>query len=145
LTDAAGLAPSTGYAAAADLLPLAYSFAREVYPDLLRPGINRFPAWLPWIFPQPLYSRARPQLADYLVAGRPFYAVAFAAALAYALYLLLTEEARVGLFFLLGIFLIAATLLFLLSQFWGGHQEMRWRKRMAAILSIQYGLAAGWL
>jgi len=42
--------------------PWAYSFAREVYPEMMRSEINRFPWWLPWIFPQPLYSRPQKRL-----------------------------------------------------------------------------------
>jgi uncharacterized protein (DUF58 family) len=145
LTDVAGLAPSTGQAPAATLLPLAYSFAREVYPELLRPEINRFPAWLPWIFPRPIYSRARPRFADYVEAGQPFYWLAMLAAMAYALFLGVTSQAQVGLFVLLGSLMVVFISLILLGRLFGGHQHVRWRKRMSAILSIQYDLAPGGL
>jgi uncharacterized protein (DUF58 family) len=145
LTDAAGLAPSTGQASADALLPLAYSFAGEVYPELLRPEVNRMPWWLPWVFPRPVYSRAHPKLLDYLEAGQPFYWLALAAAVAFGLYLLLTQETQVGFFSLLGILVIPCVFLALLGHLFGGHQRVRWRKRMAAVLSVQYHLAPGGL
>jgi uncharacterized protein (DUF58 family) len=145
LTDAAGLAPSTGQASTDTLLPLAYSFANEVYPELLRPEVNRMPWWLPWVFPQPVYSRARPRLLDYLEAGQPFYWLALTATVLFGLYVLMTEETRVGFFFLLGILVIAAVFLAILGQLFRGHQRVRWRKRMAALLSVQYDLAPGGL
>lgn len=47
LADAAGR-PAGGAAAAAEpLLPLAYAFAQEVYPEQLARGVNHVPGWLP--------------------------------------------------------------------------------------------------
>src|SRR5439155_748155 len=51
LADAAGLAPATGSVNVEGLLPLAYSFAEEVYPELLARGVNRVPWWLPMFVP----------------------------------------------------------------------------------------------
>ncbi len=51
LTDAAGLSPITAAAGIEVLQPLAYSYARQAYPELLRPDVNDAPAWLPWVFP----------------------------------------------------------------------------------------------
>jgi len=63
----------------------------------------------------------------------------------FGLYLLLTEETRVGFFSLLGILVVACVFLALLGHLFRGHQSARWRKRMAALLSVQYQLAPGGL
>src|SRR5262249_50834742 len=42
------------------LLPLAYSLAEEVYPDLVQNDVNQVPAWLPWLVPTPAWSRRPP-------------------------------------------------------------------------------------
>jgi uncharacterized protein (DUF58 family) len=57
LADAAGLAPASGEASLQQLLPLAHTFAQEVYPDLLRPKVNRVPFWLAWLWPMPTIAR----------------------------------------------------------------------------------------
>jgi uncharacterized protein (DUF58 family) len=145
LTDAAGLAPSAGQTSADALLPLAYSFTREIYPELLRPELNRFPWWLPWLFPQPIYTRRRPRLLDYLRAGQPFYALTFAAALGFALYRFLIGEVQAALVLSIGVLVIGLFFLMWLDFIFRGHRRVRWRKRMAAILSVQYGLAPGGL
>ncbi len=56
LADVALLPPRPGAAALPQLLPLAYGLAEEVYPELLRPEINSFPWWLPWLAPQPPWT-----------------------------------------------------------------------------------------
>jgi uncharacterized protein (DUF58 family) len=145
LTDAAGLAPSTGKSSNDTLLPLAYSFAREVYPELMRSEINRFPWWLPWIFPQPLYSRPQKRLVDYLDYGQRFYWIAFVAGLIYALYLFFTGETQAGIFLLVAILLISLGFLVFLDFTFRGHRRVRWRKKLSALLSIQQGLAPGGL
>ena len=53
LADAAGLAPASGTVDVDALLPLAYSFAREVYPEQLDQGVNGMPFWLPLFHPVP--------------------------------------------------------------------------------------------
>ena len=53
LADAAGLAPASGTADVDALLPLAYSFAEQVYPDEMAQGINGMPFWLPFLHPVP--------------------------------------------------------------------------------------------
>jgi len=145
LTDAAGLAPSTGQASLETLLPLAYSFARETYPELLRPEVNRFPWWLPWLFPQPLYSRPRKRWFDYLEIGHRFYWLAFAALVGYCLYLFVTGQIQSAIFLFLSSLVITLGYLVFVDHAFKGHRPARWRKRMAAILSVQYGLAPGGL
>jgi hypothetical protein len=145
LTDAAGLAPSTGQASIETLLPLAYSFAREAYPELLRPEVNRFPWWLPWVFPQPLYSRSRKRWVDYLEYGHRFYWLAFAAIVGYCMYLLVTGQIQTAIFLFLSSLVITLGYLVFVDYTFKGQRPARWRKRMAAILSVQYGLAPGGL
>ena len=48
VTATANLAPATEAAEIAPLVDRAYAFAADVYPDLLRRPVNRFPAWLPF-------------------------------------------------------------------------------------------------
>src|SRR5438105_6766303 len=60
LARAGDLTPATEAAEVAPLLDRAYAFATDVYPDLLRPAINRFPAWLPLFSPQPGWTMRRP-------------------------------------------------------------------------------------
>jgi uncharacterized protein (DUF58 family) len=60
LAKAAKLAPATEAAAVGPLVDRAYAFASQVYVDLLRPSVNRFPAWLPYLAPQPGWTMRRP-------------------------------------------------------------------------------------
>lgn len=145
LTDAAGLAPSARQASIKTLLPLAYAFAREVYPELLRPEVNRFPWWLPWVFPQPLYSRTQNRLVDYLESWQRFYWLAFAAGVLFSLYLFFTGETQVAIFLFLSILVMTLGFLVFLNYTLRGFRRVRWRKRLAAILSVQYGLVPGGL
>ncbi len=56
LADVAMLPPPPVQVPLAPLLPLAYGLAEEVYPELLRPEVNAFPWWLPWLSPQPAWT-----------------------------------------------------------------------------------------
>src|SRR5207245_995612 len=58
LADAAGLAPASGSVNIDVLMPLAYSFAQEVYPEQLAQGVNKVPWWLPLLprGPEPTYQ-----------------------------------------------------------------------------------------
>jgi uncharacterized protein (DUF58 family) len=145
LTDAAGLAPAASKARADSLLPLAYSFAQEVYPDLMRPEVNRFPWWLPWLFPQPAWTRSRPKLADYLYAWQPLFLIALAAGLAFSLLLAFFASSALGFFLVVVLMLVGLGWLIFLDSFFRGHRRARWRKRLAALLSVQYELAPGGL
>jgi uncharacterized protein (DUF58 family) len=66
LADAAGLTPTTGQVRVSELLPLAYGFAREVYPYLLRPDLNRVPFFLRWFGTRPTWLIRRPGVGDRL-------------------------------------------------------------------------------
>lgn len=69
LTDAAGLAPTSGAAPVDNLTMLAYAFAQERYPDLLKPEVNAVPWWLPWLWPVPTTRPQRSSLGSYLYAA----------------------------------------------------------------------------
>ena len=77
LARAANLAPATEAAEVGPLLERAYALAADVYPDLLRPEINRFPAWLPLLSPQPGYTMRRPPLREVWLRIMQTLAVAF--------------------------------------------------------------------
>ncbi len=53
LADAAARPAAAGTAPIETHLPLAYSFAQEIYPELLAPGVNHMPAWLTYLVPFP--------------------------------------------------------------------------------------------
>jgi uncharacterized protein (DUF58 family) len=71
LADAAALVPTAGRATIEGLLQLAYAFADEVYPQLLRPEINRMPFWIARFFPRPSWAMPRPTWTDRLYAWLP--------------------------------------------------------------------------
>jgi uncharacterized protein (DUF58 family) len=66
LADSAGLAPASGSVNIDALMPLAYSFAQEVYPEQLHPGVNKVPWWLPFFVPIPGPWVTRRTLATWL-------------------------------------------------------------------------------
>jgi uncharacterized protein (DUF58 family) len=152
LTDAACLAPTTGQARVETLLPLAYAFALETYPEQMRPDVNAFPFWLPWLSPQPAYTLRRPTLADYLYGSPPillvlflagFYVTAVATALA-------ASDWVMGVLWLAGYLafglLLGAGYVFILGLVFPHRRRWaRYRKRLAALLSARYGLAPGGL
>jgi uncharacterized protein (DUF58 family) len=155
LADSAGLAPTQATVPAEHLLPLAYAVAQEVYPELMRPDLNRFPAWLPWLSPRPSWARARPRGSDWLYGWLPL--IAFVLLLgscglsgAVGLFLLVLglnfgpAEALVlgvGGFVVVGL----VGLLVTLRLFGRERQREAQRKRLAALLSVRYGLAPGGL
>jgi hypothetical protein len=152
LTDAGALAPTTGKVRTDSLLPLAYAFAAETYPDRLRPELNAFPFWLPWLSPQPSYTVRWPTLGDYLYGSPPrllllyllgFYLTSlvtpFLAPDWLTGVLLITAYAAGGLLLTL-VYLTILGISFPLRR-----RRARYRKRLAAVLSAHYGLAPGGL
>ena len=125
LADAAALLPTTSRADPEPLLPLAYSFASEVYPELLSNDVNQVPWWLTWITAFPSYTRR----------GTDRW-----------LWLLL-RTTWIGLSFLplIGSFLGPLMYLLILANSQPRRRRQRWRKRLAALLSVRYGLAPGGL
>jgi uncharacterized protein (DUF58 family) len=146
------------------LLPLAYSFASEVYPELLRPAVNRVPLLMTWLEGFSAYSsRLRLTLLERLHRRKndlrtlcwwsSFWSVVFPIALVVARILFRTKA-------LDGLLLFSFLLPFASLLVWGGsaflfgvdavvgrrkRRRDRWRKQLAAILSVRYGLAPGGL
>jgi uncharacterized protein (DUF58 family) len=163
LADAAGLVPTTGRVRVGELLPLAYAFAEEVYPHLLRSDVNHAPFGLRWFATRPPWITRRPGLADRLHSGLLGWALVYglwsaaAVALAAALggYWLMAPapgsgDVLVWLLFAAGgsaVLGLASALTFLGWQVLRPRRrrnEVR-RKRLAALLSVRYGLAPGGL
>ncbi len=156
LTDAAGLAPTTGQAQVADLLPMAYALAREVYPDLLRQEINHFPFWLPWWSPRPAWTLRRPTFAQRLAAWLPLWVALLLVVGCGGGFLagwwILTELDHFSLAWgLLPLGMLAGWLIVLRLMARGSaffpwpRRQRRWRKKLAAVLSVRHGLAPGGL
>jgi uncharacterized protein (DUF58 family) len=128
LADAAGGPPGADASRLAgvpveSLLALAYSFARETYPELLHEDINSFPAWLPWLFPQPAYTLHRPPLRARSLLHRPWVWLR-----------LLLRRMRLRL---------RQAVLARLSR--RQRLRYRWRKQLAALLAVLYHLEPGGL
>ena len=169
LADAAGLSPGAGHASVDELLPLAYSVAGQIYPDLLRPEVNHVPFWMPWLWPLPAYTSRRSVLSflgnwffmasaftpfiltvllvQWLLENvEPFvrrYAPVFQQAYA-DLHDAFLVSAGFGAFFygwLMMRIYRARSLLFSSRK----RRHVRWRKQMAALLSFRYDLSPGGL
>jgi len=158
LADAAGTAPTTGGATADELLPLGHAFAQEVYPDLLRPEVNAFPGWLAWLQPRSLWTMRRPTASDALYWLLPVLTVVLGGLLLWIFARAWLALARwlgnapssarviaVGVLTLAGLAMFLVLVRLLLLLFPKKRRVYRWRKEMAALLSVQHGLAPGGL
>jgi uncharacterized protein (DUF58 family) len=163
LADAAGLAPSTGEARLRPLLRLGYGLAKELYPDRLERDINASPWWLPWLWPQPVYNIRRPSGADRFDRwlwrilltgwGLVFAYLAWTVERSYAdapadeenlfgrFILWALSAGLAGFGFVVTYFFLRVYLLFMPARRRFFHR----RKRLAALLSVRYGLAPGGL
>jgi uncharacterized protein (DUF58 family) len=143
LARAANLAPATEAADLGPLLERAYAFATEVYPDLLRPALNRFPAWLAWFSPQPSWAKRRRPPRDAwrrtvrTVAGATLLAALIVAMLGgrTAVFLPVLTTATVAILGL-GLWVID-------GLFSRRARHYAWRKRLAALIAVHYRLPAG--
>jgi hypothetical protein len=163
LADAAALAPAEARVDPGRLLPLAYAFAREVYPDLLRRDVNAMPWWASWLYPFPARGRGRPGLALRLYRGKLtaylagtlvvpallFLVSAAAGALAYFGDLSGAALARI-LFFSAAVSALSAAggaLLLLVGTVVSGPYRRRAvrRKQLAALLALRQGSGPGGL
>ena len=165
LADAAGLAPATGAARIRTLLPLAYSLAQEVYPELIHPRVNRLPAGYKWFWPpgQQIDGWGK-RIFRGLVITSAFLPMLLTSAVIY------WQSENVVPFVqpiinappwilgtLGGAALVSLAVLYfaflrmtdrLSSQFFSSKRRRftRWRaKPLAALLSVRYGLAPGGL
>jgi uncharacterized protein (DUF58 family) len=159
VTDAAGLSPTLAHLTMSDLLPTAYAFAERVYPDELRREVNHFPDWIPWLWPQPGYTLRRPGIGGRLYQRLPWLLVAYVLggvlglAIAVTAGLILTRSfVRGGQVMLAAImvglivFAVALTLFKVPGSFFASRRrDQRWRKQLAALFSVRYGLAPGGL
>src|SRR5262249_48183167 len=104
---------------------LAYTFANDVYPELMANDVNRVPWWLTWFSAFPVYTR-RMGAMQRLGQNRLFWSIVMflpiiGPPLGWLLYLLIlanTQRLR---------------------------RQQRWRKNLAALLSVRYGLGPGGL
>ena len=121
LAEAAVLSPATSYADPEPMMAVAYSFASEVYPELLADEVNRVPFWLPLLASGDRYTRRSTFLSRWLSWPWLQYSVLATPLVGWLICLifLANNEHRRRLF--------------------------RWRKRLAALLSVRYGLAPGGL
>ncbi len=118
LTEAACLLPISPHAELEGLLRYGYGLAQDLYPDLLQSDVNAMPWWLPFWSPQPYYTLALPP-----VRGRPWA--------------WLRRRLRRSIFAVQN----RRGSRFSPAQ----HRRYRWRKQLAAILSVRYGLDPGGL
>jgi uncharacterized protein (DUF58 family) len=158
LAEMSGLAPTAGQADVTALVPLAYGLALEVEPEMMRSDLNYFPFWLAWLWPPPLYVLQRPKVVDYFYRWLPLllpvYAVTGLVAIGLMLLMLLLMVAEgdmpllIPLLFV-GVITFLTTLVVLwippLFFFPVQRRRLRWRKHLAALLSVRYGLAPGGL
>jgi uncharacterized protein (DUF58 family) len=157
LADAAGSTPATGEGRLDSLLPLAYAFAEEVYPEQLRPEINYFPPWLAWLSPKPAYTIAHPSLADRIYGRLPIWllivgiaGLVLGIAGTWAALYFLPERLNVpamSVVLIVGaLWLLLVPALRVFPLFFPRRRRWEaWRKRLAALLSVRYGLAPGGL
>jgi uncharacterized protein (DUF58 family) len=158
LADAAGLAPAQGKAPIDGLVPAAYAFAEEVYPHLLRKEINAFPFWLAWLKPRASFTIRHPTASDRLNRWLPLWLALYVlvacnlwcAGLVYLASQLAWRDfggSMSVVFFLLCGFIMAFVLTRVGSVLLFPRQRrlLRWRKQLAALLSVRHGLAPGGL
>lgn len=160
LAEAAERAPAAARVDPEALVPLAYSFAEEVYPELLRPAVNAVPFWLPWFAAFPRHIRRRRSVREWLYRHKrlAFFLISPLVPLLYAIvplnvllliFLLrvLHTPALLALTIVLLSPLLSATVAYLLILLVNRRAQrmLRWRKQLAAMLSVRHGLAPGGL
>jgi Protein of unknown function DUF58 len=158
LTDTANLAPVIRQADLDRLLPLAYSFAEEVYPELLRPERNAMPFWVTWMAAFPGHWRRRVGFLQYLHRRKLNFLWLATTIIPLGLLLfnllmsfLLSAEGRalltVACSLLSFLLMLGAFFVLVFTIFFSGRYRRwaAWRKRLAALLSVRYGLAPGGL
>lgn len=122
LADAADLQPQADKVPLARLLPLAFGALQDLYPEFLELEINSWPIWLPFWSPQPWYTMPPRRWAAHSKWATPFVQ------LARVFLARLHPRALFGNFF--GLF---------------SPHAYRWRKQVAAVLSVRYHLGPGGL
>jgi uncharacterized protein (DUF58 family) len=164
LADAAKLAPAAGSVNPEELIPVAHSFAEEVYPHLLRPEINRVPFWVPWLWNVPKYPKPRFSFGRYFFRLVFFLLSMIPLTVFLAVLLVVWNELHqwkytraffsrppsAGFFtaagaFSLGYLLVVYLFLRCLPLLFKPRQRrmIERRKEMSALLSVKHGLAPG--
>jgi uncharacterized protein (DUF58 family) len=154
LGDAAALSPVADRADPEELAPVAYAFAQEVYPDLLRTEVNVMPWWLALVAAFPRYTRHRRGMFDSLYRRKATILIWCITILPFSLLVLsilsLVFDWVPGwargvlgglLFFGTPLLVNAGWLIFLFSLLVTGKQRRRarWRKRLSALFCLRYG------
>jgi uncharacterized protein (DUF58 family) len=164
LADAAALAPGAARVDPAPLAELANAFAEQVYPEQMRPTVNALTFWFVRVAATPGYQRRRRTFLQYLHAIREpmvfliwqlplFIIAAFFLNFPVVSQLFPTPVQPLLPYVLLGtialwMVLPALTSWAFLIDSIGGirlRRRDRWRKRVAALLSVRYGLLPGGL
>lgn len=147
LADAAALPPHNERVHPDHLLPLAYSFAQEVYPELLRPAVNAVPWWFTWFLTVPGYARRLRTLRESLYHHkRKLFFLASAAVMIAVVWLPSPRSLGLFLALLMAPTVVPLALYVLAAQVNRRRRRLsEWRKRLAALLSVRYGLAPGGL
>jgi uncharacterized protein (DUF58 family) len=154
LGEAATLAPVAERADPEELAPVAYAFAQEVYPDLLRSEVNHMPWWLALLAAFPRYTRHRRGKRDWLYRRKATILLWCVTILPFSLFVLsvltlvfdwvpVWAQGVLGGLVILGTPLLvnAGWLLFLIGLLVSGKQRRRarWRKQLSAIFAVRYG------
>jgi uncharacterized protein (DUF58 family) len=147
LASIAGASPATQAADVEPLLNRALPLAYDVYPDLMRPGVNRFPGWIAWLRPQPGWTMRGPTWSDLIfrstsatMAFLSFMVVSLLAGFA-LMGLAIVQElpvlALAGFVMLIGTLALAAGLTAKRRRTYAA------RKRLAALIGVVYELPLG--
>jgi uncharacterized protein (DUF58 family) len=139
-----------------ELLPLAYGFARQVYPEQLDPGVNGMPFWAEWVASFPGVWRHPVGLLRYLHRRKgTLLFLIFVVLPAFSMLLNLLAFGILGWWFLKllavifflwsAVMVVVSVLAFPLILLLTGRERRlaRWRKQMAALIAARYDLGAG--
>jgi uncharacterized protein (DUF58 family) len=152
LATVAQKAPATEAADLRPLLERARTLAQEVYPDLLRPSINRYPSWLGWLRPQPGWTMRRPtfleRIAGSMVGNLLFLVGVVGFVLTGFILIGIAAAFAVPAVALIGLAIIIVTLFLAASLTARRRTTLRLRKRLCALIGVVYDLplgTTGWL
>jgi uncharacterized protein (DUF58 family) len=145
LADVAGLAPTAEKVNPDKLLSLGYGLAEEVYPEALMQDVNHFPWWLT------LFARDRSRKRSFplflLVSGAIALVIMFLFVRAFfprLIYSFAPVSANLLILLILmfiGLIVLQRGLWNAITSFFARRgRHYRWRKKLAALLSVRFGL-----